>query len=101
MWQTLSCSFRVGVIGMEPIAFIVLDALKRIGIGLVQDYAQDTIQQFRRLRKTFHDEALARFPPLNDEYEPVAVSRDYLIVNHRRHRRYLNDDQIISLSRDL
>ena len=44
-WPEVSRSLLIAVIGVEPIALIVLDAPQRRGIHLVQDHAQDPIQQ--------------------------------------------------------
>jgi hypothetical protein len=41
--RALRC-LLIAVIGVEPIALIVLDASQRRGVHLVQDHAQDSIQ---------------------------------------------------------
>ena len=43
-WPEVSRSLLIAVIGVEPVALIVLDAPQRRGIHLVQDHAQDSIQ---------------------------------------------------------
>src|SRR5262245_45824643 len=99
-WE-VSRALLVGIVGVEPITLVVLDAPKRRGIRLVQDNAQDLIHERRRVRKTLKDQPLTCFSPLNDEDEAVAVPRDHLVVNDRSHRRCLDDYQVIRLARNL
>src|SRR5258708_21266717 len=82
-WPEVSRSLLIAVIGVEPIALIVLDAPQRRGVHLVEDHAQDAIQQAGGVRKTLPHQALTCFPPLDDENETVAISRDHLVVDDR------------------
>src|SRR5476651_2204996 len=97
----VSHSLLIAVIGVEPAAFIVLDAPQRRGIYLVQDYAQYSIQHRRGVRKTLENQALTCFAPLDDEDEAVTVPRDHLVVNDSSQRRCLDDYQVIGLAGNL
>src|SRR5436190_10746352 len=96
-----SRSLLIGVIILEPIALIVLDAPQRSGVHLVQDHTMDPIQQHRGVRKTLADQALTCFPPLDDEDEAATVPRDHLVVDDSSHRRCLDDHEVIGLARNL
>ena len=66
-----SRSLLIGVIILETVALVVLDAPQRRGIHLVQDHAQDPIQQRRGVRKTFADQALTCFPHSTTKMKPL------------------------------
>ena len=61
----------------------------------------DLIQQHRGVRKTFADQALTCFSPLDDEDEAATVPRNHLVVDDSRHRRRLDDHEVIGFACNL